>query len=237
MRGKKNKSKILEVLEIIFYIIISIAIISSIIFFIYRKGLRSLLVICPIAIIIIALSISIKRDKKKEKAYRDQYVSKVILADKTFGEIEFEKDILHNTLTCMKFKMLFGDYDPVICIESYREEDMELYFRSLEHLYSKQDEIISNLKKNFREAYPESAEVTPENLKIDRITIQRYGDCCIEDADWVDGEDFLDKNPDDMVIVVVGDPNKNTKLTGSYGSFPVVYMDCSTRKTCYTMED
>ncbi len=229
MRGKKNKSKILEGLETVFYITISLAIIASIIFSIYKMGLKSLLVICPISIIIVALSISIKRDNKKEKAYRNQNISKVIIVDKTLGEIEFEKDTLKNTLTCMKFKMLFGNYDPVICIENYREEENELYFRSLEHLYSKQEEIIYNLKKNFREAFPESAEVTPENFKIDHIEIQRYRDCYIEDAVCV--------NRDDMVVVVVGNPNKNTKLTGFYGSFPVAYMDCNTKKICYTMEE
>ena len=62
-------------------------------------------------------------------------MSKLILEDKTFGEIKFEFDTLKNELTCKNFNIPFGEYNPTIKINDYKNDCQEFYLRSLEFLY------------------------------------------------------------------------------------------------------
>lgn len=64
--------------------------------------------------------INIKIYEKQEKEYRDEYIIEMVIEDKTFGEIKFEKDILEkeNELTCKSFKIPFGRYNPRIKIHN-----------------------------------------------------------------------------------------------------------------------
>ena len=112
----------------------------------------------------------------------------------------------------------------------------------IKYVYRKQEEIIENLFKGFLESYANSNEVTPdtfkENFAIDYINIEKRGEYFLEDVLMMDDTDcdFMDGNSEDLVVVVVGNPNKNKRFHNYY-QIPIAYMDCKTKKMCYTLED
>lgn len=193
-------------------------------------------------IFVTCIIIVIKIDKKEEKEYCGQYIIEMVIKDKTFGEIKFEKDTLKNELTCKSFKIPFGKYNPRIQIYNYEEKDEEIYLRSLEHVYSKQEEIIENLLETVLEGYSNSKELTPDTLKenfdIDFISIEKYGDCFLEDllegaiAENEENIVYWREEPKHLVAAVEGKLNFK-----SYYRFPIAYMDCKTKKICYILSE
>ena len=243
----KKKSKIRDILETIFYIGFALIALTFIALGLGMMGRRSLFIICPILIIIVCLTISIKKDEKRKKEYRYKNVTESIIEDKTFGEIKVELDTLKNELTCTNLKKLFGKYNPIIRIENYEEKNREFCFRSLEYLYSKQEEIIKTFFEGFLSAYAHVKEITPasleENFGIEEILITDSSKCAIEDHVVLSGavdstctKEYEEHDFEKFVAVVVSNPDKN-KLFGGYYMYPVAYMDCKTKQICYTVED
>lgn len=232
------------ILEKLIYVIVMVAIVGMIIIFrVWDNGPVKLLILAiPFLIIVICLFIGVKRDEKKEKEYRNKYVTEVIINDKVFGEMKFEKDSNKNELSCKNFKVLFGQYNPTVHIQDYDENNNELYFRSLEYIYGKQQEIIETLFEGFLEAYSNSKEVTPdtlrENFAIEKITICKCDEYFLEGAYFIKDAEAFEIDAGEWVIAVCGNPNKN-KLYGNYYSskYPVAYMDCSTKQMYYVLEE
>lgn len=224
----KKKSKVLDILETIFYVLLLVGIVVLIFIFFGLKGIviagGSVLAFYIIGTIIC------KIDEKKEREYRDNYITEKIIEDNIFGQMKFEKDSLKNRLICADFKISFGEYKPVIEIVDYEEKDKEIYFRSLEYLYSKHEEIAESLLEEFLDAYGNVSkekskekityEILKKNFGIERICMGKI------DIDY----------PEKLVIMVEGNPNKN-KLFTNYYINPTAYMDCETREIYYSLED
>lgn len=238
------KQIVCNILGKLIYAIVMVAIVGMIIIFrVLDNGPVKLLILAiPFSIIVICLFIGVKRDEKKEKEYRNKYVTEVIINDKVFGEMKFEKDSNKNELTCKRLKVPFGQYNPTVQIQEYDESNNELYFRSLQCLYGRHQEIIETLFNGFLEAYSGSKEVTPdtlrENFAIENITICKCDEYFLEGAYFIKDAEAFEINWGEWVIAVCGNPNKN-KLYGNYFSskYPVAYMDCSTKQMYYVLEE
>ena len=229
------------------YIGFTLIVIAVIILGLKMMGWKSLFIICPVSIIIVCIMISIKKDEKRRKEYHDNNVTERVIKDKTFGEIKAEFDALKNELTCTNFQKSFGKYNPIIKIKNYEEKNKEFYFRSLEYLYGKQEEIIKTFFEGFLSAYNHVKEITPalleENFDIEEIFITEGSECAIEDHVGLEGavdssypKEYGEHDFEGLVAVVVSNPNKN-KLLSNYYMYPVAYMDCKTKRICYTIEE
>lgn len=191
-------------------------------------------------IVMVVLFIAVKRDDKKEKEYHEKYITELVIEDKVFGDVKFEKDSNQNTLTCKCFPKSFGKYNPIIEIQGYDENSQELCFRSLEYIYGMSEEIIETFLEGFLEAYASSKEVTrdrlEQNMDIEGIVLSRCDEYFLEGTSLIKGE-ALEAPEGNWILCVCSNPNKNKLFKDYYGSFPALYMDCRTRKMCYVLEE
>lgn len=189
---------------------------------------------------VIVLFIAVKRDDKKAKEYHVKHITELVIGDKVFGDVKFEKDSNQNTLTCKSFPKSFGKYNPTIEIQGYDENSQELCFRSLEYIYGMSEEIIETFLEGFLEAYASSKEVTrdklEQNMDIEGIVLSRCDEYFLEETTFIKG-DALEASEGNWILCVSSNPNKNKLFKDYYGSFPVLYMDCRTKKMCYVLEE
>ncbi len=239
--------KLNEILHKLLFVIVSVLVfvaVIALIIFTKMPGnglLKIMLFVVPGLVIVVALSISVKRDEKKEKEYKDKYVEEVVINDKVFGEMKFQKDNNLNTLRCDDFKQTFGTYHLEIKIEDYDENEQELYFRSLECLYNRQEEIIETLFEGFVEAYSNSKEVTHDKLKenfaIKKIVIDKCDEYLLEEAEVIEEDEGFEFEPDDYIATVYCDPNQNKLFRDYYAKYPMAYLHCKSKKIIYVLEE
>lgn len=228
----KKKSKVVDFLETIFYGAFALAIMAWMLYGLYKLGLKSLFIVIPISAILICLTISCKKDARKEKKYHDKYITEEVITDKIFGEIKFKYDTAKMQLTG-KLGVLFGEYNPTIIISDFQKSDIEGHLRALEYLYSVQDVIIKNLLNQFLEIYSESTKSTKkaskEDFNIRNIRIEKRGERFLESVIEFEGEYFAaDDNPNELVIIVEPETSRNC-------GFLVAYMDFESKKICYAL--
>lgn len=202
------------------------------------------IVLGAILIVGIVLFILIKRDEKKQKEYCEKHVTEIVINDKFFGEVKCEKDNNLNSLSCKNLNRPFSKYNPKIVVEEYEERNNELYFRSLECVYSIQQEIATTMMDAFLEMYGSEKEVTRETLKqnfeIDGISIykcmEHFNEYFLAEGELVKGE-VPEFQEGDWVLVVSSAPNKNKLFHDFYSFEPTLYMNCRTKIMCYVMEE
>lgn len=235
-----------KILYVLVHIIVFAAVVAMVIF-VRTPGyawLKIMLFAIPFCIIVTALFIDYKKTEKKEKEYRDKHISEIIINDKVFGKIKFERDAHLNQLCCKNFNMPFGKYNPTIEIEDYDANNNELYFRSLEYLYSMQQEVSHTLFDVFWESYSTSKEVTKDKLDstfdIKRIEIckcdENFSSYLLEEGELIKG-DCPEFCPEDWIIIVSCEPDKNNVFHNYYALKPIAYMDCKTKNICYMLDE
>lgn len=91
--------------------------------------------------------ISTKAELKKERLYKEKYITEVIIEDEFFGKIVFEYDSFINELhaTEMNFQPFGAKALEELYIEGYTENDRKKIFRALRGIYEHKDEILIRL--------------------------------------------------------------------------------------------
>lgn len=117
--------------------------------------------------------ITVAIPRKKERIYREKYITEVEFEDGFFGKMKFEYNSEHKILYQTEIHLpTFGAGDPeLFFIAGYNESDREKIFRSLRGIYEHQSEIIDALCPKLSETATEYKEVdengssyTPEQL-------------------------------------------------------------------------
>lgn len=108
--------------------------------------------------------ISAKIERKKERIYKEKYVTEVIIEDDFFGRIVFENDSFKGRLhaTEMNFPPFGAEALEEFYIEGYTENDREKIFRALRGIYEHKEEILDRLCDEVLE-FVEEYEETDEN--------------------------------------------------------------------------
>lgn len=108
--------------------------------------------------------ISTKISRKKERLYKEKYVTETVIEDEFFGRIVFENDSFKNMLhaTELNFPPFGADVLEELYIEDYNENDREKIFRALRGIYEHKDEILNELYDEVLEC-AEEYEETDEN--------------------------------------------------------------------------
>lgn len=238
MNPNKKKNKILDALETIVYLLGAMALAGLFLLGLWRMGIVGLIIVVLITVVIILLVLSIKKDEKRKREYDEKYKTSLIFKDSFFGETTFIKDSKKNELISKDFSMPFGNHETEIRITDYDENNHEFYFRDLEYLFRRADEILDRMQSGFIEWYADSQKVTvnelKENFVIDSISIEKYEEYFFFDMLFVDEDKDFDVNPGDLVMVIAGNlDNENMSLPQQ----PTIYINCKTKKLCYAMAE
>ncbi|MDR0964179.1 MAG: hypothetical protein LBM60_06160, partial [Clostridium sp.] len=154
---------------------------------------------------------------------------KISLEDPYFGKMTFtldDNDGRHDLIDG-KTEVMFGRYNPDLGIDNYEESKKELYFRSLEYVYSIQNEIITYFyedtkslcdewEKHFENGDPITKEYIEEEFEITSIDIRPSGE--------------------DVTIKVWGWPPEvdSVSLFGDHNFYAEI--DCTTKEIYYGFE-
>ena len=174
--------------QIIFYVWMFILCVIFFSFYATVEAIGWKAIIFPIGLlvvwILITAAVLVFQDRKSIFAKR-KVLEEVFFDDSKFGKLKFMKDMNDNDsdLDCEALNTSFGKYNPEITIRNYKEENQELYFRSLGYVYEIQNEIIDNLYKtatdccvNWDECDDNGNPITYEYIKekfyIGHMTIQ-----------------------------------------------------------------
>ncbi len=224
---KSMKSRIWDFCTTVFYGLISILGLGFIVFHIYRAwGIAGLIVVpCLIALGCFLLSRSIKKEERRKEKYREKYISQVVLEDKVFGSLLFERDSAEDTLTCSEKKIPFGNYFPVLELDGPASEQ-ETFFRNLEYLCGRHEEITESLWEVLLEDLSVSREEALKKYYISKIHMQKYNE-------YLAGEDPLDGMPEDWIISV--ETASDMEGYKSYTFLPAAYLNCRTREITYVL--
>lgn len=104
-------------------------------------------------------------ERKKERQYKEKYITEVIIEDEFFERIVFENDRLKDKLhaTEKNFPPFGAKALEELYIEGYTENDREKIFRALRGIYEHKDEILSQLYDEVLEAAEGYEEVDENN--------------------------------------------------------------------------
>ena len=223
-KEKSEKSKIWDFCTTVFYDLALILGLGFIVFRIYLAwGIAGLILVpCLIALICLLLSRSIKKDERRKEEYREKYISQVILEDRVFGSMLFERDSAKDTLTCREKKIPFGNDFPVLQLDGPASEQ-ETFFRNLEYVCEKHEEILENLLELVQESFSVSREDALKKYYISLIHMQKYNE-------YLAGEDPLEGMPGDWILSVETDSDME-----GYQFLPAAYLICRTRDITYVL--
>ncbi len=168
-----------------------------------------------------------KRERKKERLYKEKYVTEVSIEDAFFGKITFEDDSFkgHMRSAELHFPKFGADVLDTLYIEGYNEADREKIFRAFQAIYEHQNEILDALS-------PELLDIAEEYEEVDEngepYTLEKIRECAY--ISWT--RVF---NDDDGVVVVmeVGLTVGEIEL-GGHG-FDVV-INCADKTMDFNME-
>ncbi|MDE7399713.1 MAG: hypothetical protein K2N06_09325 [Oscillospiraceae bacterium] len=140
------------------------------------------------AVIFIVPSVTAKKQRKKEREYREKNISNIILSDDFFGVMVFEHDSELKTLDSKDIKLPpFGADSPEILeIYEYSEDLRSTIFGNLRELYNHADELLEQIYPEFLETCNDYEEVdergnpyTLESLRksvyVNAITVMNNG--------------------------------------------------------------
>ena len=218
------KSKKREILKDLVYVLVLVATLVILTILVPIAGILFTALVFLLFIMMLGFEIYAKK-------YRSQYISEMIIQDKTFGKIKFEKDSKRNHLDCKNFPKSFGAYQPSLAIDIYDETMNDFYFRNLECLYDRQEEILHSLLKTIWEGEEDADTSVQEELEVD-ISITKCGEYFLAGANVLIG--LSDKEcvfrPEDWVICVqVSCPSSEVTAEAD--------MNCRTKAVCYTLEE
>lgn len=141
------------------------------------------------AVIFIVPSVTARKQRKKEREYREKNISTIILSDAFFGAMIFEYDSELKTLDSMDVDLPpFGEdlFPTTLEIYGYSEDLRSMIFGNLRELYNHADELMERVCLKFLAACHEYGEVdergnpyTLESLRkslyADTITVTNGG--------------------------------------------------------------
>lgn len=227
-KGEQVKSKVLYILETIFYTVMSVGVLGILVMGAIRiLGIVGAAVAFGVLVAVcILLNISIKKEDRQKEQYAEKYISQIILENEAFGAMRFEKDSHKNTLTCGERRFSFGNYHPIIELEGQGEEgEKEVFFRNLGYIQGRQEEIINKLLELLVDEGLASWEELQKRFAVERIRMQKY------DV-YLAGEDPLDGSPEDRILSVEGSSGIE-----DYPFVPMAYVNCSTHEIDYVLHD
>lgn len=160
----------------------------------------------PIILIVLWLIITISVKKIRAKAkkkqviekkdeYHKKYITDIVIKDSKFGEMSFEHDSHEGNLVAVLVDLpKFGKHMITeLAIGDYDEKNNDLYFRSLDNVYSHVDEIINGCCDMVKECYDDedirdsdgnliSMEYIEETLSLEYvyISLNDKGECVVE---------------------------------------------------------
>lgn len=226
-RIQKNKIKD-KIKQIIFYIwmFILCAILFS--FYVTVKAIGWKSIIFPVGLLVVWVLITaavLVFQDRKAVFVKKKVLEEVFFDDPKFGKLKFVKDLndKDSDFNCDALNISFGKYNPGIIIRNYKEENKELYLRSLGYVYDIQNEIINNLYNeaadycaNWDECdendNPITYEYIKDNFYIGHMTIE------IEDGD--------------VLITIWGFPGD-----GLLGEHSInAHINCTSKKVDYLLE-
>lgn len=109
-----------------------------------------------------------KKRRQREKEYREKYISDLIIENKTYGKMHFEKDSFKDCIELVEINLPDFGKNKIdsFKIYSYDENKKDIYFRSLDYLYSNAQKIFDELCDMVKERYEdEDISVSIEDIK------------------------------------------------------------------------
>lgn len=102
-----------------------------------------------------------KRERKKERLYKEKYITEVSIEDAFFGKMTFEDDSFkgHMRSAELHFPKFGADVLDTLYIEGYNESDREKIFRAFQGIYEHQNEILDALCPELLDIAEEYGEV------------------------------------------------------------------------------
>lgn len=226
-RAKKDKIKN-RMKQIGFYFWMFILCVILFLFFVTTQAIGWDAILFTVGLlvvwILITAAVLVFRDRKAIFA-KKKALEEVSFYDSKFGKLKFVKDVndIHGDLACAALNISFGKYSPEIEIRNYKEENRELYFKSLGYVYEIQNEIIDNL---YKEAADYCADWEERDDNGNPITYEY-----IKENFYI-GHMTIEMEAGDVLITVWGIPGD-----GLLGDHSInAHINCTTKKAEYLLE-
>lgn len=168
-----------------------------------------------------------KRERKKERLYKEKYITEVSIEDAFFGKMTFEDDSFkgHMRSAELHFPKFGADVLDTLYIEGYNESDREKIFRAFQGIYEHQNEILDAL-------CPELLDIAEEYGEVDEngapYTLEK-----IRERAYISWTRVFNDDEDVTVIMEAGLTEGEIEL-GGHG-FDVV-INCADKTMDFTME-
>lgn len=178
-------------------------------------------------ILLAVFKISDLRDRKKEKLYKEKYVTEVSIEDAFFGKMTFEDDSNKSRMRSaeLHFPKFGADVLDTLYIEGYTEADREKIFRAFQGVYEHQDEILDALS-------PELLDIAEEYEEVDEngepYTLEK-----IRERAYISWTRVFNDDEGVVVVMEVGLTEGEIEL-GGHG-FDVV-INCADKTMDFNME-
>lgn len=168
-----------------------------------------------------------KRERKKERLYKEKYITEVSIEDAFFGKMTFEDDSFkgHMRSAELHFPKFGADVLDTLYIEGYNESDREKIFRAFQGIYEHQNEILDAL-------CPELLDIAEEYGEVDEngapYTLEK-----IRERAYISWTRVFNDDEGVTVIMEAGLTEGEIEL-GGHG-FDVV-INCADKTMDFTME-